>query len=113
MLQPDRAAGEGDIERLTFSKKGLMKKFMLIHYGFEQPTPEIMAAWKADPAVRDEAIQAATRRAIEVPLAVMKEDHALDGMLILRRGNRLSITPVDGKHFRRICKLGGWSPKKT
>lgn len=23
-----------------------MKKFMLLHYGFEQPTPEIMAAWK-------------------------------------------------------------------
>lgn len=24
-----------------------MKKFMLLHFGFEQPTPEIMAAWKA------------------------------------------------------------------
>ena len=23
-----------------------MKKFMLLHYGFEQPTPEIMEAWK-------------------------------------------------------------------
>ena len=23
-----------------------MKKFMLLHYGFEKPTPEIMAAWK-------------------------------------------------------------------
>ncbi len=22
-----------------------MKKFMLLHYGFETPTPEIMAAW--------------------------------------------------------------------
>ena len=22
-----------------------MKKFMLLHYGFEQPTPEIMEAW--------------------------------------------------------------------
>ena len=22
-----------------------MKKFMLLHYGFEPPTPEIMAAW--------------------------------------------------------------------
>ena len=22
-----------------------MKKFMLLHFGFEQPTPEIMAAW--------------------------------------------------------------------
>jgi hypothetical protein len=24
-----------------------MKKFMLLHYGFETPTPEIMNAWKA------------------------------------------------------------------
>jgi len=23
-----------------------MKRFMLLHYGFETPTPEIMAAWK-------------------------------------------------------------------
>ena len=23
-----------------------MKKFMLLHIGFEQPTPEIMAAWR-------------------------------------------------------------------
>jgi len=32
----------------------------------------IMAAWQADPAVRAEAIQAATREAIEVPLRVME-----------------------------------------
>ncbi|HLF69668.1 MAG TPA: hypothetical protein VI541_01795 [Actinomycetota bacterium] len=24
-----------------------MKKFMLLHFGFEMPTPEIMAAWEA------------------------------------------------------------------
>lgn len=24
-----------------------MKKFMFLHFGFEKPTPEIMAAWKA------------------------------------------------------------------
>ena len=24
-----------------------MKKFVLLHYGFEQPTPEIMQAWEA------------------------------------------------------------------
>ncbi len=23
-----------------------MKRFMLLHYGFEKPTPEIMAAWE-------------------------------------------------------------------
>jgi predicted RNA-binding protein with PUA-like domain len=29
----------------------------------------------------------------------------LDGMLLLRRGNRLSITPVDAKHWRFILSL--------
>ncbi len=24
-----------------------MKKYMLLHFGFEKPTPEIMAAWRA------------------------------------------------------------------
>ena len=24
-----------------------MKRFMLLHYGFEKPTPEIMGAWKS------------------------------------------------------------------
>ena len=24
-----------------------MKRYMLLHFGFEKPTPEIMAAWKA------------------------------------------------------------------
>ncbi|NNC90660.1 MAG: EVE domain-containing protein [Akkermansiaceae bacterium] len=47
-----------------------------------------------------------------VSLAAMKDDKALDGMLTLRKGNRLSITPVEGKHFRRVCKMGGWKPAK-
>ncbi len=46
-----------------------------------------------------------------VPLAAMKDDPALDGLLVLRRGNRLSITPVEARHFRRICMLGGWDPR--
>jgi predicted RNA-binding protein with PUA-like domain len=42
-----------------------------------------------------------------VSLEQMKQDPELDGMLILRRGNRLSITPVDAAHFEHICQLGG------
>ena len=41
-----------------------------------------------------------------------QSDAKLDGMLILRRGNRLSITPVEPKHFRRVCQLGGWKAGK-
>lgn len=42
-----------------------------------------------------------------VPLEQLREDKALEEMLILRRGNRLSITPVTAKEFKRICKLAG------
>lgn len=42
----------------------------------------IVAAWKSDPETRDEAIQAATRGAIEVPLRVMEV--ALESMELMR-----------------------------
>ncbi len=44
-----------------------------------------------------------------VSLESMKEDPRLADLLILRRGNRLSITPVNPEHFRRICQLGDCS----
>lgn len=34
-----------------------MKKFVLVHYGFEKPTPEIMAAWgKWFESIKDNAV---------------------------------------------------------
>jgi len=42
-----------------------------------------------------------------VSLGALKDTDALEGMLILRKGNRLSVTPVDEKHFEAILKLGG------
>ncbi|MEK7951942.1 EVE domain-containing protein [Luteolibacter soli] len=44
----------------------------------------------------------------EVTLQQMKEDPSLEGMVVLQKGTRLSITPVEAKHFKRVCKLGGW-----
>lgn len=41
-----------------------------------------------------------------VTLDAMKADPALDAMLALKRGNRLSITPVDKAHYTRIVALG-------
>ena len=45
---------------------------------------------------------------VYVPLQQMKDDAALEGMAVLQKGTRLSITPVEAKHFKRLCKLGGW-----
>lgn len=42
-----------------------------------------------------------------VPLETLKTDKALDGLLAVRPGNRLSITPVTPEHTARILTLGG------
>jgi predicted RNA-binding protein with PUA-like domain len=40
-------------------------------------------------------------------LTEMRSTAALQDMLVLKKGNRLSITPVDPKHWRLITKLLG------
>lgn len=44
-----------------------------------------------------------------VPLTTLKTDPALAGMLVARRGMRLSVQPVEPAHFRRVLQLGGAS----
>lgn len=34
-------------------------------------------------------------------------DGRLNGMLVVRKGSRLSITPVEKKHFNAVCKMAG------
>ena len=43
-----------------------------------------------------------------VSLEVIKEDPAFEGMLLIRRGQRLSIQPVEEHHFRRVLMLAGF-----
>ncbi len=47
-----------------------------------------------------------------VPLSELREHPELADLLILRRGNRLSVTPLERPHFDFICRLGGVNPKK-
>ena len=44
--------------------------------------------------------------AAPVTLDVLKADPKLEGLVALKRGNRLSITPVDKPHWDRIVALG-------
>ncbi|TAE87587.1 MAG: EVE domain-containing protein, partial [Verrucomicrobia bacterium] len=41
-----------------------------------------------------------------VTLAELREQPQLEGMLLLQKGTRLSITPVLKKHFDHIVKMG-------
>lgn len=40
-----------------------------------------------------------------VTITQMREDPKLKGMMLLQPGSRLSVTPVDGKHFKKVCSL--------
>lgn len=42
-----------------------------------------------------------------VSLAQLKEDPKLEGMLVTKKGQRLSVQPVEAAHYRHVCKLGG------
>jgi predicted RNA-binding protein with PUA-like domain len=42
-----------------------------------------------------------------VTLDMLRSAPELEGMIILRKGNRLSITPVEEAHFQAIRRLGG------
>lgn len=46
------------------------------------------------------------RLATFVTREMLKADPALADMLVLARGQRLSIMPVEKRHFDRVCKLG-------
>jgi predicted RNA-binding protein with PUA-like domain len=45
-----------------------------------------------------------------VTLEQLKADPRLEGMLVTRKGQRLSIQPVEAKHWRRVCRLAGFDP---
>ncbi len=49
-----------------------------------------------------------------VPLEELRADPELEGLWVARRGQRLSIQPVEEPHFRRILALAGarfpWEP---
>jgi len=41
-----------------------------------------------------------------VDLEALKNEASLDGMLVAKKGQRLSIQPVSAKHFRHVLKMG-------
>lgn len=41
-----------------------------------------------------------------LPLPALREDAALEGMELLRKGSRLSVQPVSREHFEHILRLG-------
>ena len=45
------------------------------------------------------------RKTRNLTLPELRADPALEDLVVLRKGNRLSITPVEPRHWKRILKL--------
>ncbi len=77
---------------------------------YPDPTQFDPASPYYDPASREEKprwylVDVRARYRIEVfSLAQMRETPELQGMTVLKRGNRLSITPVDPEHWNLLLK---------
>ena len=41
-----------------------------------------------------------------IPLECLRADKHLQDLMVIRKGCRLSVQPVSGEHFARICALG-------
>ncbi|MES2785971.1 MAG: EVE domain-containing protein [Pseudomonadota bacterium] len=46
-----------------------------------------------------------TRKTRNLTLPELRETTGLEELIVLKKGNRLSITPVDARHWRQIIKL--------
>ena len=42
-----------------------------------------------------------------IPLERLKSETALDGMLVIKKGQRLSVQPVEKEHFAHVLRMGG------
>jgi predicted RNA-binding protein with PUA-like domain len=46
-----------------------------------------------------------------ISLQALKDDPALEEMRVTQKGSRLSVQPVEKKHFKRVLKMGGAKTK--
>jgi len=86
----------------------------VVRAGYPDPTQFDPADPGHDPKSAPEeprwyAVDIQARRALPhfVALAELRADPRLAGMALLRRGNRLSIQPVQPEEWRRVLALGG------
>ena len=68
---------------------------------FDPKSPENKPLWYCV----DVKLVRRTKRIITLDMLRTHADKQLEGMLLLRRGNRLSVTPVDASHWNFILTL--------
>jgi predicted RNA-binding protein with PUA-like domain len=68
---------------------------------YDEKSPEIKPLWYTT----DVRLVRRTKQLISLAALRAHEEGKLQGMLLLRKGNRLSITPVDAAHWKFILTL--------
>jgi predicted RNA-binding protein with PUA-like domain len=66
---------------------------------------------KDDPRWSLVEVAFAEKFAEPVSLQALKDEPALEGMLVTQKGSRLSVQPVERKHFKRVLKMAGAKTK--
>ncbi len=100
--KPSGAAGVGKIAKEAYPDSSAFDKSS--HYYDERSTREKPLWFMVDVAY-------VASFAEVLPLAAIKADTELDGIMVARTGSRLSVQPLSKAHFERICKLGGIDSK--
>lgn len=95
------------------TEKAVVGVAEVVRAGYPDPTQFDRRSKGFDPKASPDAprwyavdIRVARALARPVTLEAMKDERALDGMLLLRRGNRLSLFPVTADQFRVVLRMG-------
>ena len=95
--EPAGVAGLAEVARAAYPDA---TAFDAAHEGYDPKSRPEAPAWvQVD-------VRAVERFARVVTLAELRAEPALAEMLVLRRGNRLSVTPVTAAEWAVVCRLG-------
>ena len=95
------------------AEPGVVGIAQVVSTAYPDPTQFDPASPYHDPASKPEAPRwllvdvQVLRKTRNLTLPELRADPALEGMLLLRKGNRLSLTPVEPRHWRHILQRLG------
>ena len=75
------------------------------------PTNKALHTWLADARWVVVDVQAVAKLPQPVSLDELKDNPGLNDMLVVQRGQRLSVQPVAREHVREVLRMGGLAPE--
>lgn len=117
-LRDDVQEGDGVLFYHSQTDKAVVGLARVVRSGYVDPTqfakkdPYYDAKSKKD-APRWYAVDIRAEKELPDPVTLdrMKDEPSLADMRLLRRGNRLSVLPVEADEYKKIVKMGGRARK--